>query len=93
LSAEQHQARREAIRSWRQFAADPEHTEDMRRHALDLLGDHFARVAPQEVELLEDDEREAYIAFLADSLGAGLLRYIAYWIVNDFPTVEEWRAT
>lgn len=69
--------------------ANPDNVDDMRRHALDLLSDH---VADGDLAQLEDGEREAYIAYLAESLGTGMLRYIGFWILNDFPTVEEWRA-
>jgi hypothetical protein len=83
-------ARQDALRSWREFSSEPERVEDMRRHATDLLCDHFDRVNGG-LEGLDEGERMAYIAFLADSLATGLLRYIGFWVVNDFVTLEEWR--
>jgi len=74
---------------------DPVHLEDVRRYATDLLCDHLARLGADQHELddLPDEERERYIAHLSDSLAPHLQRFIGSWMLNEFPTVEDWRDT
>jgi hypothetical protein len=40
----------------------------------------------------EDGERDGYLEFLAGTLTDGLVRYLDWWMLNDAPSIEEWRA-
>lgn len=80
--------RTRAIVEWREFCKDPVRVADVRRHALDLIAEHF----DGELAQLSEAEREQYLTDLSTSLGDGLLRYIGYWIINDFAMPDEWRA-
>lgn len=84
---------REAIAAWREFAKGQVFRDDLHRCALDVLSDHFGTAGNPEFDALDEDERAAYLAHLAEGLEEGLVKFVGYWMLNDATTVPHWKAT
>lgn len=84
--------RKAAIREWRELQQDPKRLERFRRHAMDMCIEHIDDIAADpDYDSLDDVERVEYLHYIADDLAAALVRYLGFWVFNDYPFVSDWR--
>lgn len=80
--------RLEIIRAWR-TSRDPRQRRQLHLSAVDIITD--GALPFDLLDEAEELERDAYLAFLAGTLADGLVRYLDWWMLNDAPSIEEWR--
>lgn len=67
-----------------------------RGYALDLIADSVSERGDDDVHdpafvALEQDEKHAYIAALAEDMGPELIKFAQAWFYTSAMTVDEWR--